>query len=166
MTTRCSTETTRRTRCRRCARTPKPSRLPVFALGLLAIVVFYAAMIVGLFYEPLYGAGLLFVWFALCLGAVRVYERGRAQMARKKGFFGKNTASSAKSAGSKADHRSPLRRIVGYEDIPVREGSSTLLTYEVLECGHKQLPKTDITGHETVAIRRRCKKCAAQEPGA
>jgi hypothetical protein len=77
MTTRCTTETTRQPRkaCRRCA--PKPSRTPVVALTLLAVVAFYAAMIVGLFYEPLYGAGLLFVWYGLCLAAFRTYEGGR-----------------------------------------------------------------------------------------
>lgn len=61
----------------------------------------------------------------------------------------------------KADHSSPLRRIVRYED-RVPEGGYTSLTYEVLECGHAQLPKVDVYG-ETIAVRRRCKKCAKEQ---
>ncbi len=77
-----STEIARqpKSRCRRCGRSPfahKPSRLPVVALALLAVVAFDAAVLVGLFYEPLYGAGLLLVWYGLCLAAFRTYERGR-----------------------------------------------------------------------------------------
>ena len=83
-------------------------------------------------------------------------------MARKKGFGGPHGAN-FKDAGRKADHKSPLRRIVGHEDVPVGEGSWPTITYEVLECGHKQIPKRDITGGETVAVRRRCKKCPREE---
>jgi len=53
----------------------------------------------------------------------------------------------------------PLRKIVGY---------SPNLQYprlfdEVLECGHTQRPVTDIYG-ETVAYRRRCRKCKEGKP--
>lgn len=44
-------------------------------------------------------------------------------------------------------NRDPLRKIVGHED-----------GFEVLECGHRQRPKTDFVG-ETNAQRRRCRKC-------
>lgn len=83
-------------------------------------------------------------------------------MASKKGFGGPHGAN-FKDAGRRADHESPLRRIVGYEDVPVSQDSPTKLTYEVLECGHKQLPKKDITGGETAAVRRRCKKCGREK---
>lgn len=75
-------KTKQRSRCRRCghsfAERRKPSYLPAFALTLLAVVAFYAAVAVGLLYGPLYGAGLLFVWYGLCLAAFRTYERGRS----------------------------------------------------------------------------------------
>jgi uncharacterized paraquat-inducible protein A len=83
MVPRSSTEIVRqsRARCRRCGRgftgRRKQSRLSVVALALLAVVAFDGAVIVGLFYEPLYGAGLLGVWYALCLAAFGAYERGR-----------------------------------------------------------------------------------------
>jgi hypothetical protein len=34
---------------------------------------------------------------------------------------------------------------------------------EALECGHLQLPKSDLIG-ETVAVRRRCRHCKAGRP--
>ena len=80
MTARRSTGTARRrrSRCGRCGhQSRKPSRLPVVALALLAVIVFDVAVVVGLLHGALYGAGLLFVWYALCLGAVGTYERGR-----------------------------------------------------------------------------------------
>lgn len=81
-------------------------------------------------------------------------------MARKKGFGG--GGANFREAGRKADHTSPLRKIVDRVDRPVSEGSSVTLTYEVLECGHEQLPKKDITGGETSARCRRCRKCARE----
>jgi len=46
-------------------------------------------------------------------------------------------------------NRDPLRKIVG------RDGN-----FELLECGHKQLPVKDFMG-ETNAVRRRCWQCGA-----
>lgn len=47
--------------------------------------------------------------------------------------------------------KSPLRKIVGHEDFK-----------EILECGHRQYPVTDIYG-ETNAVRRRCWQCRKEE---
>lgn len=58
------------------------------------------------------------------------------------------------------NQRCPLRKITGYENIPVLGG---YLQYEILECGHKQSVKTDIYG-ETNANRRRCRKCCPARP--
>ncbi len=55
----------------------------------------------------------------------------------------------------------PLRKIVEYRAmIPPRapKGTTSELVFEVLECGHAQLPRTDIIG-ETNAVRRRCNAC-------
>jgi hypothetical protein len=50
----------------------------------------------------------------------------------------------------------PLKKIVG----TCRVGYATL---EALECGHLQMPKSDMMGH-TNASRRRCKKCKRGVP--
>ena len=69
--------------------------------------------------------------------------------------------------GKSMRKRGPLRNIVDYEKRIVSTGydhkgdytgPEVTVTYEVLECGHKQLIKQDIYG-ETVAVRRRCAKC-------
>jgi hypothetical protein len=52
----------------------------------------------------------------------------------------------------------PLRKIVGYAG----DKKYPALTYELLECGHKMLPRRDMFG-ETNAYRRRCRKCAVSE---
>lgn len=52
----------------------------------------------------------------------------------------------------------PLRKIVGY----VPDEKYAHLTYELLECSHTQLPRSDMFG-ETNAVRRRCRKCAVSE---
>lgn len=53
----------------------------------------------------------------------------------------------------------PLRKIVGYKKI----APASSVWVEVLECGHVQVPKTDIYG-ETNAIRRRCRRCELGRP--
>lgn len=62
----------------------------------------------------------------------------------------------------------PLRRIVDHERQEIMSGYTEDGDYigppvyryvEVLECGHRVGVKADAFG-ETVAVRRRCKKCA------
>jgi hypothetical protein len=48
----------------------------------------------------------------------------------------------------------PLRKVVGYGPHPNR----SLVMVEFLECGHYMLPRRDMFG-ETLATRRRCRKC-------
>lgn len=55
--------------------------------------------------------------------------------------------------------RGPLRKVVDMVDDPQFRG----VRLELLECGHTQLPKSDIIGHRP-AVRRRCRKCK-QEGG-
>lgn len=54
-------------------------------------------------------------------------------------------------------NRAPLRKTVGYE----RHDRYPEVVLEVLECGHRQHPRTDMIG-ETNAVRRRCQKCAKE----
>lgn len=65
--------------------------------------------------------------------------------------------------------KSPLRRVLGRISAPAgtdllqRDSgpvSETEIPYELLECGHIQLPKSDIYG-ETNAVRRRCRFCGS-----
>jgi hypothetical protein len=58
--------------------------------------------------------------------------------------------------------RGPLRKVVG-RDYGNGQGELAEILFEVLECGHRQLPIEDIYG-ETHATRRRCPKCATPEP--
>lgn len=50
----------------------------------------------------------------------------------------------------------PLRKVVGH----CRVGYTTM---EALECGHLQMPKSDLMG-QTNAYRRRCRFCKAGRP--
>lgn len=59
---------------------------------------------------------------------------------------------------SNGSHTGPLRRILHRVDL----GPGTAVQ-EALECGHYQLPKRDLMG-ETVAVRRRCRKCKRNAP--
>ena len=53
----------------------------------------------------------------------------------------------------------PLRKVLG--TVPDKKYRSVML--ELLECGHTQLPKSDIIGHRP-ASRRRCRKCKLGRP--
>jgi hypothetical protein len=63
-------------------------------------------------------------------------------------------------AKSRETNSYPLRKIVGYDG----DEKYPALIYELLECGHKMLPRGDMFG-ETNAYRRRCRKCAFSEGG-
>lgn len=55
-------------------------------------------------------------------------------------------------------NRHPLRKIVDHQWGDPMRGEFAQLVYEVLECGHRQTPKTDFIG-QINASRRRCRKC-------
>lgn len=58
-------------------------------------------------------------------------------------------------------NRAPLRKIVDRVSKRVADGldgGGVYMTYEVLECGHEQLPRQDFVG-VVEATRRRCRKC-------
>lgn len=61
------------------------------------------------------------------------------------------------AAGSKATNQYPLRRVVKV-DYP---DDHPFVLYEYLECGHYQLPRSDMFG-QTNANRRRCRRCHAE----
>jgi hypothetical protein len=74
----------------------------------------------------------------------------------KKGFFRKYG-----SPRKPTPNRAPLRKIVDRVSKRVADGADgggVYMTYEVLECGHEQLPVEDFAG-ATNATRRRCRKC-------
>ena len=55
----------------------------------------------------------------------------------------------------------PLRKILYIKTVHVKVGRYPGLmprTWEVLECGHRQRPKSDVYG-TTTPNRRRCKQC-------
>lgn len=58
-------------------------------------------------------------------------------------------------------NRNPLRKIVehAYGDV---DGSFPNVLFEVLECGHRQLPRSDFVG-ETNVERRRCRQCGKEQ---
>ncbi len=69
----------------------------------------------------------------------------------------------AARSGRKADRSSPLRKIIGYKQVNISRKSYIPVDREVLECGHVVRIKEDWHG-ETIAVRRRCKPCAAGKP--
>lgn len=56
----------------------------------------------------------------------------------------------------------PLRKVVRYEE-RIRGIYGSTRTWEVLECGHRQIPKKDKFGHLTKPLRRRCRRCLKNE---
>ena len=59
---------------------------------------------------------------------------------------------------SEAHTRSGLQRASNGRDYGDEDGNFRTLIFEILECGHRQLPKRDFVG-ETNAYKRRCRKC-------
>ncbi len=58
----------------------------------------------------------------------------------------------------------PLRKVVGTEGKELIPGEpSSVIVYEVLECGHRQRPRQDFMG-EYHAASRRCGKCPRKAP--
>lgn len=81
-------------------------------------------------------------------------------------------AGAARPEGGMANRRGPRPRTDGTKRGPLRkiigagvgiDPTLPLVRYEVLECGHFQLPVQDLMG-ETRAYRRRCRKCKRGSP--
>jgi hypothetical protein len=70
------------------------------------------------------------------------------------GSLNRNPANNGSQSG-------PLRKIIATVRIDYAGGGC--IHMEALECGHIQMPKSDMIGH-TAPVRRRCKHCKAGRP--